>query len=205
MILVSVIWGKRLCWVLFLYPCLVAVEPSLTQRLQGYLFDMNQSSFIPPAFWKPFIFSFSFCPNFIHYVSQTHTALSAFCCWCRWLFTAWQQIAFSWVLLHQTSMKRPHTLMHIHIYTHSVFKDYSCFCVTLFLCIVHCFHLCFFISFHCWQQNGTSRFHGLASLDDIHAIISTPPLGGFQVATPTPLIWSVINLGLRLRLFFIST
>lgn len=29
-------------------------------------------------------------------------------------------------------------------------------------------------------ENGTSRFHGLASLDDITAIISTPPLGGFQ-------------------------
>ncbi|KAK1897461.1 Protein strawberry notch like 2, partial [Dissostichus eleginoides] len=29
-------------------------------------------------------------------------------------------------------------------------------------------------------ENGTSRFHGLASLDDINAIISTPPLGGFQ-------------------------
>uniref|UniRef100_A0AAQ5XZ16 Protein strawberry notch homolog 2 n=1 Tax=Amphiprion ocellaris TaxID=80972 RepID=A0AAQ5XZ16_AMPOC len=30
------------------------------------------------------------------------------------------------------------------------------------------------------EQNGTSRFQGLASLDDITAIISTPPLGGFQ-------------------------
>uniref|UniRef100_A0A8C9Z2S3 Protein strawberry notch homolog 2 n=1 Tax=Sander lucioperca TaxID=283035 RepID=A0A8C9Z2S3_SANLU len=30
------------------------------------------------------------------------------------------------------------------------------------------------------ELNGTSRFHGLASLDDITAIISTPPLGGFQ-------------------------
>uniref|UniRef100_A0A672I3S9 Protein strawberry notch homolog 2 n=1 Tax=Salarias fasciatus TaxID=181472 RepID=A0A672I3S9_SALFA len=30
------------------------------------------------------------------------------------------------------------------------------------------------------QQNGSSRFQGLASLDDITAIISTPPLGGFQ-------------------------
>ncbi|XP_037624825.1 protein strawberry notch homolog 2 isoform X1 [Sebastes umbrosus] len=30
------------------------------------------------------------------------------------------------------------------------------------------------------ELNGTSRFHGLASLDDISAIISTPPLGGFQ-------------------------
>ncbi|XP_029938367.1 strawberry notch homolog 2b isoform X2 [Salarias fasciatus] len=29
-------------------------------------------------------------------------------------------------------------------------------------------------------QNGSSRFQGLASLDDITAIISTPPLGGFQ-------------------------
>ncbi|XP_068599294.1 si:ch73-63e15.2 [Brachionichthys hirsutus] len=30
------------------------------------------------------------------------------------------------------------------------------------------------------ELNGTGRFHGLASLDDIAAIISTPPLGGFQ-------------------------
>ncbi|GAA6222328.1 protein strawberry notch homolog 2 isoform X2 [Lates japonicus] len=29
-------------------------------------------------------------------------------------------------------------------------------------------------------ENGTTRFQGLASLDDITAIISTPPLGGFQ-------------------------
>ncbi|KAM9849316.1 strawberry notch homolog 2b [Aulostomus maculatus] len=30
------------------------------------------------------------------------------------------------------------------------------------------------------ELKDTSRFHGLASLDDITAIISTPPLGGFQ-------------------------
>ncbi|XP_047442828.1 protein strawberry notch homolog 2 [Mugil cephalus] len=30
------------------------------------------------------------------------------------------------------------------------------------------------------EQNGTNRFQGLASLDDITAIITTPPLGGFQ-------------------------
>lgn len=86
---------------LFLYPCShccwVLFEFS---RVQGYLFDINQGTFISPAFWKPFMFSFSFCPHFIHYVSQTHTALSAFCCCCRWLFTTKQQIAFCWVLLH---------------------------------------------------------------------------------------------------------
>ncbi|XP_013123200.1 si:ch73-63e15.2 isoform X2 [Oreochromis niloticus] len=32
-------------------------------------------------------------------------------------------------------------------------------------------------------ENGTSRFQGLASLEDISAIISTPPLGGFQPQT----------------------
>ncbi|XP_030583519.1 strawberry notch homolog 2b isoform X2 [Archocentrus centrarchus] len=32
-------------------------------------------------------------------------------------------------------------------------------------------------------ENGTSRFQGLASLEDISAIISTPPLGGFQAQT----------------------
>ncbi|XP_067368183.1 si:ch73-63e15.2 isoform X2 [Channa argus] len=33
-------------------------------------------------------------------------------------------------------------------------------------------------------ENGTSRFHGLSSLDDITAIISTPPLGGYQTQKP---------------------
>ncbi|TMS19909.1 Protein strawberry notch-like protein 2 [Larimichthys crocea] len=37
-----------------------------------------------------------------------------------------------------------------------------------------------------WDLNGTGRFHGLASLDDITAIISTPPLGGFQVQRTQP-------------------
>ncbi|XP_034560911.1 protein strawberry notch homolog 2 isoform X3 [Notolabrus celidotus] len=36
------------------------------------------------------------------------------------------------------------------------------------------------------ELNGTGRFHGLASLDDITAIISTPPLGGFQVQSTQP-------------------
>ncbi|KAE8294352.1 Protein strawberry notch-like protein 2 [Larimichthys crocea] len=36
------------------------------------------------------------------------------------------------------------------------------------------------------ELNGTGRFHGLASLDDITAIISTPPLGGFQVQRTQP-------------------
>ncbi|XP_070765185.1 si:ch73-63e15.2 [Enoplosus armatus] len=36
------------------------------------------------------------------------------------------------------------------------------------------------------ELNGTGRFHGLASLDDITAIISTPPLGGFQAQRPQP-------------------
>ncbi|XP_040895620.1 protein strawberry notch homolog 2 isoform X2 [Toxotes jaculatrix] len=35
-------------------------------------------------------------------------------------------------------------------------------------------------------ENGTSRFHGLASLDDITAIISTPSLGGFQAQRNQP-------------------
>ncbi|KAM9358160.1 strawberry notch homolog 2b [Symphorus nematophorus] len=36
------------------------------------------------------------------------------------------------------------------------------------------------------ELNGTGRFHGLASLDDITAIISTPPLGGFQAPRTQP-------------------
>uniref|UniRef100_A0A672Z6H7 Protein strawberry notch homolog 2 n=1 Tax=Sphaeramia orbicularis TaxID=375764 RepID=A0A672Z6H7_9TELE len=36
------------------------------------------------------------------------------------------------------------------------------------------------------ELKGSSRFHGLASLDDITAIISTPPLGGFQAQRPQP-------------------
>eukprot|EP00066_Takifugu_rubripes_P023731 XP_011612997.1 PREDICTED: protein strawberry notch homolog 2 isoform X2 [Takifugu rubripes] len=36
------------------------------------------------------------------------------------------------------------------------------------------------------ELNGTGRFHGLASLDDITALISTPPLAGFQVQRTQP-------------------
>lgn len=97
---------------------------------------MNQSTFISPAFWKPFMFSFSFCPHFIHYVSQTHTALSAFCCCCRWLFTARQQIAFCWVLLHQTSMSNAHS--HARAYTdntHTVIIHVFCFSFLMHLAL----------------------------------------------------------------------
>lgn len=168
------------------------LRPLWIRRVQGYLFDMNQSTFISSAFWKPFMFSFSFCPHFIHYVSQTHTALSAFCCCCRWLFTARQQIAFCWVLLHQTSMSSAHTLSCTCIYsqhTHTVITHvFFCFSFLMHLAL---FFICICISsfMFCRQLNGTGRFHGLASLDDITAIISTPPLGGFQVATPTSPIW----------------
>lgn len=131
-------------------------------------------------------FSFSFCPHFIHYVSQTHTALSACCCccFCRWHFTARQQIAFCWVLLHHTS-----TSKRTHATTTCTYSRTSDIIPLLFFlsCVWHCFlFVILFLHFmFCWQLNGTGRFHGLASLDDITAIISTPPLGGFQVATPT--------------------
>lgn len=113
------IWREQLCWdVSFLLVLLLS--PLWIRWIRGYLFDMNQSTFISAAFWKPFMFSFSFCPHFIHYVSQTHAALSAFCCCCcPWLFTARQQIAFCWVQLHQTSIKCPHALMHMHTHTNT--------------------------------------------------------------------------------------
>lgn len=160
-------------------------RPLWIRWVWGYLFDMNQSTFISPAFWKPFMFPFSFCPHFIHYVSQTHTALSAFCCCCRWLFTTRQQIAFCWVLLRQTSKENPHALTaHAYTNTHAQW-------LLMFFCSVFSYAfgtlfiwVCISSFYVCWQQNGTSRFQGLASLDDITAIISTPPLGGFQVATP---------------------
>lgn len=157
---------------------------------------MNQSTFISFALWKPFMFSFSFCPHFIHYISQTHTALSAFCCCCcHWLFTARQQIAFCWVLLQQTSTSIAHTLAWTWIYRQtctcsdeSWFFSSSFASGSVFICVFY-----FFIFIFCWQLNGTGRFHGLASLDDITAIISTPPLGGFQVASPTSPIWCSIQ------------
>lgn len=173
------------------------LSPFWVRRVQGYLFDMNQSTFISFAFWKPFMFSFSFCPHFIHYISQTHTALSAFCCCCccHWLFTARQQIAFCWVLLQRTSTSSAHTLSWTWIYRQtctcsdeSWFFSSSFASGTVFICVFY-----FFIFIFCWQLNGTGRFHGLASLDDITAIISTPPLGGFQVAPPTSPIWCSIQ------------
>ncbi len=88
------------------------------------------------------------------------------------------------------------THSHAHAYT-----DNRCIQWLLMFCFVFLFlfsyafgtvfYLCFvFLHFmFCRQLNGTGRFHGLASLDDITAIISTPPLGGFQVATPASPIW----------------
>ena len=81
---------------------------------------------------------------------------------------------------------------HAHAYTYKHKSDYLCF-VFFFYLLMHLplclFEFVFLYFMFCWQLNGTSRFHGLASLDDITAIISTPPLGGFQVATPTSPIW----------------
>ena len=159
------------------------------RRVRGYLFDINQSTFISPNLWKPFMFSFSLCPHFIHYVSQTHTALSAFCCCCCLLFIAREQIAFCWVLLHQTSLKFPHALMLIQRNTCTYTMITHVFLFLFFVHLAWCLFEFVFLRFmFFWQQNGSSRFHGLASLDDITAIISTPPLGGFQVATSTSLI-----------------
>lgn len=83
------------------------------------------------------------------------------------------------------------TRSHLHAYTNKKKQnDYSCFfsfsfLVHLALCL---FEFVFLYFMFCWQHNGTSRFHGLVSLDDISAIISTPSLG-FQVASPTSPIW----------------
>lgn len=186
---------QRNFWcVIPLLPLMVLLSPLWISWVQGYFFDMNLITFISPSFWKAFMFSFSFCPHFIHYVSQTHTALFAFCCCCHWLLTARQRIAFCQVLLHQTSTVcsvSTHTHAHVYRDNTNAYSDYSCFFVPFFLCICHCFLFVFlFLHFmFCWQLNGTGRFHGLASLDDITAIISTPPLGGFQVATPASPIW----------------
>lgn len=161
-------------------------SPLWVNLVQGYLFDMNQSTFISPAFWKPFMFFLFILPSFHPLVSQIHTALSACCCccFCRWHFTARQQIAFCWVLLHHTS-----TSKRTHATTTCTYSRTSDIIPLLFFlsCVWHCFlFVILFLHFmFCWQLNGTGRFHGLASLDDITAIISTPPLGGFQVATPT--------------------
>lgn len=51
--------------------------------------------------------------------------------------------------------------------------------IFFFICVLFVFNFMF-----CRQLNGTGRFHGLASLDDIAALISTPSLAGFQVASP---------------------
>lgn len=66
-----------------------------------------------------FIFSFSFCPHFIHYISQTLVPLSAFCCCCChcWLFPASQTncILFSaalWGIHEVASHSRAHAYRH---------------------------------------------------------------------------------------------
>lgn len=124
-----------------LCPLIELLSPLSISLVQGYLFDMNLRTFISTSLWKPFMFSFSFCPHFIHHVSQTHTALSAFCCCCCcWLFTARQQIAFCEALLHSTSMPSVHT----HSFTYIYCKDNSSsFLMHLSLFFYFCF--CFFI------------------------------------------------------------
>lgn len=116
--------------------------------------------------------------------TQSFICLLLFCC--HW-YLKQTTFAFCWMLFHQSSMKHPHTNWHAHTAKNTEPL------MMLFFFVFYAFGTLFafeFIHFiFCWQQNGTSRFHGLASLDDITAIISTPPLGGFQVATPISLIW----------------
>lgn len=76
---------------------MLLLSPLWVSWVQGYIFDMNLNTCIYPSFWKLFMFSFSFCPHFIHYVPQTHAALSAFWCW-QWLFSLPDnKIAFCYV------------------------------------------------------------------------------------------------------------
>lgn len=137
------------------------------------LFELDGSevifiTFISPALWKPFMLSFLFSLFSFHPLCfpDTHGFV-------RLVFTGFSQpddkLHFCWVCWL------------------SFYLDYSCFFVSIFLLhMALCsFEFVFLHFMFCWQLKGTSRFHGLASLDDITAIISTPPLGGFQVATPT--------------------
>ncbi len=133
-------------------PCSCWVAFELVESKDVFLIRITVHLFLLPS-EKPFIFPFSFCPHFIHYVSQIHAALSASCCCCRWLFTARRQITFPWVLLHQTSTSSTHTLPWTCIYRQNTHTHIFHFFVAPFLCIWHCFHLCFCFFILCFVDS----------------------------------------------------
>lgn len=112
-----------------------------------------------------------------------------------------------WSAAQSELRSMPSSPTHTHTYAHAqgigtnTHCDYPFFVFVCFWCscafvIVFYLFFCFLHFMFCRQLNGTGRFHGLASLDDITAIISTPPLGGFQVATPASPIWWTWNQSL---------
>lgn len=107
---------------------------------------MNQSAFISPAFWKPFIISFLFCPHFIHSVIQTHKALSAYCGCCCWLFTTRQQLQF----FECCSIRHPWSA-HTFSYT-CIYRQHTHIMITHIFCLSFLIHfaLCLFefVFFH---------------------------------------------------------
>lgn len=85
---------------------------------------------------------------------------------------------------------------HTHAHTYKVETAVPIFYAFVIVFFIIIFLFLFLHFMFCWQLNGAGRFHGLASLDDITAIISTPPLGGFQVVTAASPIWCLNKIKL---------
>lgn len=151
-------------------------------------------------FWGFFHFYFnssSFCSHFTHFISfisfPRHTVLTCFCCWycvLNGLFTASTantSIYFMTSLVSkQTHLFSPHILFSCKFPCKHNTETYKTNRLSFYVVVIF-FYVCVLFVFNfmfCRQLNGTGRFHGLASLDDITAIISTPPLAGLQVASP---------------------
>lgn len=131
------------------------------------------------CFFFPFLRSGHFILSSFHSLAFPEIVLTAFCSWYFLL-----NDIFYWQTLWLTLCLNRHIYSAHTYYSHvnshaSVIVEAYKTCTLFFFCVLFVFNFMF-----CRQLNCTGRFHGLASLDDITAIISTPPLAGFQVASP---------------------
>lgn len=147
----KLVWEEQLCsWVLILYPCshcrwvhfeLDGSKDILLIWIRVHLFLLPSESLLCFPFHSAIISSIMLPRHSRLYLPFVVVV------------TARQQIAFCWVLLHQTSMKCPHALIHIHVYTTHTYSDVSCFVCYSFLVHCHCFHLFLYFFILCFVDS----------------------------------------------------
>lgn len=82
--------------------------------IRAHLFLLPTESLLCFPFHSALISSIMFPRH-----TQLYLPFLCCCCCCHWLFTARQQIAFCWVLCHQTSTMCPRAFTNIHTRAHS--------------------------------------------------------------------------------------